>query len=63
MITSDLIKTGQNFENLFLRTIGKNIALHPMTQILEEKKTKSQINNSLNIKAPIHYPHRLCSRI
>ncbi len=34
---------------------GKNIAIHPMTQILEVEKTRKTINNSIGINEKIQF--------
>lgn len=48
---SDLIDTGRKFENLALMARERNIAIHPMTQYLEEKEGQKQIaeNHDTNI--------------
>jgi hypothetical protein len=40
---SDLIETGRNFEKMFLLARDLKIAVHPMTQMLEEEKWRSEI--------------------
>ena len=42
---SDLIETGRLFQRLALSVRELNIALHPMTQILEEKKWRDQMTS------------------
>lgn len=40
---SDLIETGRRFERMWLLARERNIAIHPMTQMLEEKKWRDEI--------------------
>ncbi|MBP1715834.1 MAG: Tat pathway signal protein [Deltaproteobacteria bacterium] len=40
---SDLIETGRNFEKMFLLARDLKIAIHPMTQMLEEEKWRNEI--------------------
>ena len=42
-----LIETGRQFERMWLRLRDKNIALHPMTQMLEESPWREQIAKTL----------------
>jgi len=42
---TDLIETGRRFQRMALMARGKMIALHPMTQILEEKKGQKHIKD------------------
>jgi hypothetical protein len=41
-----LLKTGRRMERLFLKVRERNIAIHPMTQILEEPSTRAMFNQS-----------------
>ena len=41
---SDLIETGRNFEKMFLLARDLKIAIHPMTQMLEEEKWRNEIS-------------------
>ena len=41
---ADLIETGRRFERLFLTLRERNIAIHPMTQMLEEEKWRKEID-------------------
>ena len=41
---ADLIDTGRRFERLFLTLRERNIAIHPMTQMLEEEKWRKEID-------------------
>ena len=40
---SDIIETGRRFERMFLLARERNIAIHPMTQMIEEKKWRDDI--------------------
>jgi hypothetical protein len=53
--TDTLLETGRRMQRLFLKVRDKNIALHPMTQILEETKTNTLINSSVGIIQPIQF--------
>jgi len=41
---SDLIETGRNFEKMLLLARDLNIAIHPMTQMLEEERWRNEIS-------------------
>lgn len=45
--TESLIETGRYFERMFLRLKEKSIALHPMSQILEESPWVNNISNEI----------------
>ncbi len=51
----DLIHTGRLFENFFIKTRKNGIAIHPMTQILEEHPFKDEIGSSLGVKDKIQF--------
>ena len=40
---ADLVETGRNFERMFLLARDLNLAIHPMTQMLEEDKWRQEI--------------------
>ena len=40
---ADLIETGRNFERMFLLARDYKIAIHPMTQMLEEEKWRNEV--------------------
>jgi hypothetical protein len=40
---ADLIETGRNFERMFLLAQDHKIAIHPMTQMLEEEKWRKEV--------------------
>jgi len=44
---------------MFLKIRDKNIAIHPMTQILEEATTKNQVNKSIGIADEIQFILRI----
>ncbi len=48
-----LLETGKRFQRMFLKIRDRNIAIHPMTQILEEAATKNQVNKSIGISDEI----------
>jgi len=50
-----LLETGKRFQRFFLKVRHKNIAIHPMTQILEEAETKKQVNTSIGITDEIQF--------
>jgi hypothetical protein len=56
---NSLIETGKRMERLLLKIRERNIAIHPMTQILEEPSTNKLINNALEIKLPIQFILRI----
>jgi Nitroreductase family len=52
---STLLETGKRMQRMFLKVRDKNIAIHPMTQILEETSTNSIVNTSLGISDTIQF--------
>jgi hypothetical protein len=50
-----LLETGRRMQRLFLKVREKVIAIHPMTQILEEASTQKSLNQSIGITAPIQF--------
>lgn len=50
-----LLETGKRMQRLFLRVRERGIALHPMTQILEESPTNQTINESIGISDPVQF--------
>ena len=50
-----LLETGRRMQRLFLKVREKSIAIHPMTQILEEASTKEILNQSIGINDPIQF--------
>jgi Nitroreductase family len=53
--TGALLATGQRMQRLFLKVREKGIALHPMTQILEESQTRVQVNQAIGLAEPIQF--------
>lgn len=54
-----LLETGKRLERIFLKVRDRKIAIHPMTQILEETETKQQVNTSIGINDNIQFILRL----
>jgi len=54
-----LIETGKRFERIFLKVRDRNVAIHPMTQILEEGKTQKQVSASIGLSDEIQFILRL----
>jgi hypothetical protein len=50
-----LLETGRKMQRLFLKVRERNIAIHPMTQILEESSTKQQLNQAIGISQNIQF--------
>lgn len=50
-----LIETGMRMQRLFLKVRSRGIAIHPMTQILEENSTNLAINSSIGITDHIQF--------
>ena len=50
-----LLETGKRLQRLWLKVRGKNIAIHPMTQIIEEAKTNQVLNTSMGINDPVQF--------
>jgi hypothetical protein len=50
-----LLETGRRMERLFLKVRERNIAIHPMTQILEEPSTRAKLNRSIGINENIQF--------
>ncbi len=57
--TATLLETGQRMQRLFLSVREKNVALHPMTQVLEEPAFSRVINQSVGLTDPIQFMLRL----
>lgn len=54
-----LLETGGRMQRLFLKVREKSIAIHPMTQILEESSTRQQLNQSIAIGENIQFILRM----
>ncbi|MGI8500063.1 MAG: hypothetical protein ACR2LR_02845 [Hassallia sp.] len=50
-----LVETGRRMQRLFLKVREKSIAIHPMTQILEEASTRQTLNQSIGISENIQF--------
>jgi hypothetical protein len=50
-----LLETGRRMQRLFLKVREKSIAIHPMTQILEESSTRQTLNQSIGISGNIQF--------
>ena len=50
-----LLETGRRMQRLFLKVREKSIAIHPMTQILEEASTRQTLNQSIGIGENIQF--------
>lgn len=52
---NQLLETGMRMQRLFLEVRDRNIAIHPMTQILEEAAAKQSINATTGISDPVQF--------
>ncbi len=50
-----LLETGKRMQQLFLKVRERNIAIHPMTQIIEEASTNQILNQSIGINEPVQF--------
>lgn len=50
-----LLETGRRMQRLFLKVREKSIAIHPMTQVLEESSTRATLNQSIGISEDIQF--------
>ena len=50
-----LLETGRRMQRLFLKVREKSIAIHPMTQILEEASTRQTLNQSIGMSENIQF--------
>jgi hypothetical protein len=50
-----LLETGKRLQRLWLKVRDKNIAIHPMTQILEETATAKTLNQSIGISDSVQF--------
>jgi hypothetical protein len=58
-LVETLIETGRRMQRLFLQVREKSIAIHPMTQILEELATRETLNQSIGITENIQFVLRV----
>lgn len=56
---ASLLETGKRLQRLLLKIRERNIAIHPMTQILEETATAQMVQTSLGITQPIQFILRI----
>jgi hypothetical protein len=52
---ANLLDTGRQFQRMFLRVQDRMIALHPMTQMLEESPWKDNIANELGLSGRVQF--------
>jgi hypothetical protein len=50
-----LLETGKRLQRLWLKIRERNIAIHPMTQIIEEASTNQKLNQSIGINEPVQF--------
>lgn len=50
-----LLETGKRFQRLLLKIRERNIAIHPMTQILEEEKIRQSFHSSVGINDNVQF--------
>lgn len=50
-----LIEAGRRFERFFLRAHDKHIAVHPMSQLLEEQPWRSKVAAQLGVGGPVQF--------
>ena len=50
-----LLETGKRLQRLLLKIRDRNIAIHPMSQILEEPSTRQSLNSSLGISEYVQF--------
>jgi hypothetical protein len=55
----ELLETGKRMQRLFLKIRERSIALHPMTQILEEAPFNQNVNQSIGIGGNIQFILRM----
>jgi hypothetical protein len=54
-----LLETGRRMQRLFLKVRERSIAIHPMTQILEELSTRTELNRSSDISDNVQFILRI----
>ena len=52
---SSLLETGKRLQRLFLKIRKRNIAIHPMTQVLEESAIAKTVNQSTGMNDPVQF--------
>jgi hypothetical protein len=53
------LETGKRLQRLWLKIRDKNIAIHPMTQIIEEAAKNQILNQAIGINKPIQFILRI----
>ncbi|SEN15929.1 hypothetical protein SAMN04488505_108222 [Chitinophaga rupis] len=53
--TRSLLETGMRLQRILLRVREKGIAIHPMTQVLEELPFAQNVNKVMGVTAPIQF--------
>lgn len=56
---ADLVGAGRNLQSIWLRAKENNIAIHPMTQALEEATPRRTLTDSFGRSAPVQFILRL----
>lgn len=54
-----LLECGRRLQRLLLRIRERNIAIHPMTQILEERSTQQALTDAININEAVQFILRI----
>ncbi len=57
--TATLLETGKRFQQMLLRTREKHIAVHPMTQILEEAPHRDALKRTIGFSDPVQFILRI----
>ena len=52
---TNLLKAGRLFQQMFLRVRDRMIAVHPMTQMLEETQWKNEVAKELGLTVPVQF--------
>jgi hypothetical protein len=50
-----LLETGKRLQRLWLKVRDRNVAIHPMTQVIEEASTNQILNQSIGINEPVQF--------
>ena len=50
-----LLETGKRLQRVWLKVRERGVAIHPMTQIIEEASTNQILNSSIGIKDPVQF--------
>lgn len=56
---SSLLETGRCFQRMFLKVRDRMIAVHPMSQMLEESPFKNQVTQELGLDSPVQFILRI----